>query len=164
MSPLTHSTAPRAGGAAATGSRSSPGRLWNAWALAARLAGAVALVVVGVVHLYEYAHFYSAIPTIGPLFLLNFAGAVVLSLALLSPLERRAGRRGELLVSLAALAGAAQAAIGFVFLAVSEHGTLFGFHEPGYDPGGMAVTRVAEVAAVVLLGAHLVIKTSTRRR
>jgi hypothetical protein len=127
----------------------------GAWALAARLAGALALIVVGVVHLREYAGQYAAIPTIGTLFLLNFAGAAALSLVLLSPLERWA-RRGRLLVALAALGGVAQAAIGFVMLEVSEHGSLFGFHEPGYDPTGIAVAQVAEVATVVLLGAHLV--------
>jgi hypothetical protein len=137
------------------------------WALAARFAGALALATVGVVHLEEYANLYSTIPTIGILFLLNFAGATVLALALLCPVERWAGRRGGAVVALAALGGVALAATSFVSLAISERTSLFGFHEPGYDPTGIAVSRVAEVAAVVLLAAYLIArfaaKTPTRR-
>ena len=50
----------------------------RSWALAARYAGALALLAVGLVHLQQYLKLYSEIPTIGPLFLLNFAGATAL--------------------------------------------------------------------------------------
>jgi hypothetical protein len=139
----------------------------GSWWLAARFAGALALLAVGVVHLQQYLKLYSDIPTIGTLFLLNFAGAAALSAVLLAPVERWAGTRGSALAALAALGGVALAATAFVFLAVSEHTTLFGFHEPGYDPTAIAVSRVAEGAAVVLLGAYLIArfrhKTSTGR-
>jgi hypothetical protein len=139
----------------------------GAFGLAARFAGALALVAVGVVHLQQYVRLYSAIPTIGPLLVLNFAGATALALVLVLPLERWAGRRGSALVALAAGGGVALAATAFVFLAVSEHTSLFGLHEPGYDPTAIALTRVAELATIVLLGAflttRLLLKPSTRR-
>lgn len=134
----------------------------GAWWLAARLAGALALLVVGAVHLEQYVRLYSGIPTIGTLFLLNFAGATALTVVLASPVETLAPRHGSRLVALAALAGVALAVSAFVFLAVSESTTLFGFHEPGYDPTAIAVSRVAEVAATVLLGAHLVARFAAR--
>jgi hypothetical protein len=77
----------------------------------ARALGAIALLVVGGVHLEQYtvAHF-SVIPKIGPLLLVNFIAATSLGLLLLIPI-RRSARRGRLLFdSLAALAGIALAA------------------------------------------------------
>jgi len=120
-----------------------------------RLIGALALLSVGAVHLQQYDRLYSAVPTIGPLFLLNFAAATALGLALLSPLGRWAGRWGGLLVTLAAAAGVALAAGTFVMLTIAEHRPLFGFQEPGYDPAGIAASRGAEIATVVLLGLYL---------
>src|SRR3954463_3160177 len=83
---------------------------WSSAALAARFMGALSLLAVGAVHLQQYEYLYSAIPTIGTLFLLNFAGATVIGLGLLVPLERLLGRWGGPAVSLLALGGAAQAA------------------------------------------------------
>jgi hypothetical protein len=135
------------------------------WALAARFAGALALVVVGVVHLQQYLDLYSTIPTIGTLFLLNFAGAASLAIVLLTPVERWFGRRGGAVSVLAALAGVALCAIAYASLEISERSSLFGFHEPGYDPTAIAVTRVAEIAAAVLLTAYVIARrrTSTSR-
>jgi uncharacterized membrane protein len=155
----------------ASGTRSSrttaDSRHAGAWALGARFAGALALAAVGVVHLQQYVELYSTVPTSGTLFLLNFTGAVLLALVLLCPVERWAGGRGEALTAIAAVGGIALAGIAFVFLAVSEHSSIFGFHEPGYDPTAIAVARIAEVAAVVLLAAYLIarfaLNTSTRR-
>jgi hypothetical protein len=130
--------------------------------LVVRFAGALALVVVGAVHLDQYLDLYSSIPTIGTLFLLNFAGAAALALVLFCPVEGWAGARGSALAALAALGGVVLAASSFVFLAVSEHTSLFGFHEPGYDPTAIAVSRVAEVATVLLLGAYLVVRFLAR--
>src|SRR5262245_15971846 len=57
----------------------------------ARYVGALALIVTGVVHLQQYyAVYYRVIPTIGPLFLVNFIIGVALGLALLAPLQHRA--------------------------------------------------------------------------
>jgi hypothetical protein len=137
-----------------------PAPLWSALA---RLLGALAVLAVGAVHLQQYLWLYHGVPTIGTLFVLNFAGATVLGLALLAPVERIAGRRGPLLLALLSLAAIALAATSFVFLLVSEHTPLFGFTEPGYDPTAIAAARAAEIATVVLLGAHL-LATRTRPR
>jgi hypothetical protein len=136
--------------------------------LTVRALGALAVVAVGAVHLHEYLGLYSAIRTIGMLFVLNFAGATVIGLGLLAPVERLAGRRwGGAAVGLLALAGVALAAAAFAFLLISEHTPLFGFMEPGYDPPGILASRIAEIAAIVLLGAFLVARfiarTSTGR-
>ena len=52
---------------------------------ATRFLGALSLLAVGAVHLQQYDYLYSTIPTIGTLFLLNFAGATVIGLGLLAP-------------------------------------------------------------------------------
>ena len=130
----------------------SRGWVW----LAARLLGALAVLTTGGIHLYEFGHFYSQIPTIGTLFLLNFLGATAIGLGMLAPIERIAGRHGSTIVVLLAFAGIALAAVAFAFLLVSEQTPLFGFKEPGYDPTGIAAVRAAEVGAVLFLGAFLV--------
>jgi hypothetical protein len=132
--------------------------------LTARLFGALSLFAVGAVHLQQYDDLYSAIPTIGTLFVLNFVGATAIGFALLAPVERMAGRRGSAAVALAALGGIGLAATSFVFLFVSERTRLFGFQEPGYDPAAIAFSRVAEAAAVVLLSAFLVARVVARVR
>jgi hypothetical protein len=127
-----------------------------AW-LVPRLLGAFALLAVGAVHLQQYVTLYSGIPTIGALFVLNFAGATVIALGLLAPLEIVLGRRwGGRAVGLLALGGIALAATSFVFLAISEQTPLFGFMEPGYDPSAILASRIAEVGTVLLLGAYAV--------
>jgi hypothetical protein len=120
-----------------------------------RMLGAVAVLVIGAVHLEQYfgVHF-NVVPVIGPLFVLNFAGAMVIGLGLLVPSVRM-----HLVHVLLALAGIGLAATSFVFLFVSEHRPLFGFQEYGYRPA-IIVALVAEAAAVLLLGAYL----SFRRR
>jgi hypothetical protein len=117
--------------------------------------GALATLAVGAVHLQQYDKLYSAVPTIGTLFVLNFVGATVIGVGLLLPLERLAGRFGAAAVGLLAAGGVALAATAFVFLLVSEHTPLFGFMEPGYDPAAIAASRGAEIATVVLLGTFL---------
>ena len=135
-----------------------------AWSLATRVLGALATLAVGAVHLQQYSKLYSDVPTIGTLFVLNFAGATVLGVALLAPIERLAGRFGHVVVALLALAAIGLAATAFAFLLISEHTGLFGFKEPGYDPAGIAAARISEIAAVVLLGAFLVAHVTQRRR
>jgi hypothetical protein len=124
--------------------------------LAARLLGGIAVVTTGAVHLYEFEHFYSQIPTIGTLFFLNFLGATAIGLGLLAPTERIGGRYGSALMVLLAAAGIALAAVAFAFLSISEQTPLFGFKEPGYDPTGIAAARSAEIATVLFLGAYLI--------
>ena len=128
-----------------------PGWLW----LASRLLGALAVLTVGAIHLYEFEHFYSQIPTIGTLFVLNFLGATAIGFGLLAPIEWISSRHGSTLLILLALAGIALASVAFAFLLISQHTTLFGFKEPGYDPTGIDAVRAAEIATVLLLGTFL---------
>jgi hypothetical protein len=60
-----------------------------------RTVGALSLLAVGSIHFQQYLYFYSAIPTIGTLFVLNLVGATVLGLGLLAPVERFLGRWGS---------------------------------------------------------------------
>ena len=123
--------------------------------LAARLLGALAVLATGAIHLYEFEHFYSQIPTIGTLFVLNFLGAIAIGLGLLAPIEWIGGRHASTLLILLALAGIALATVAFAFLLISQQTPLFGFKEPGYDPTGIDAVRAAEVATVIFLGAFL---------
>jgi hypothetical protein len=136
--------------------RAAAGRRPDPW-LAVRALGALAVLVVGIIHLQQYFKLYSAIPTIGTLFVLNFAGATAIGLGLLAPVEHLLGRRfGAAAVGLLALAGVGLAATAFVFLAISEHTPLFGFMEPGYDPTAILASRLAEGAAILLLTGFLI--------
>jgi hypothetical protein len=135
---------------------------WASWTwLVARGLGAVAVIVVGVIHLDQYKGAYGDVPTIGALFMVNFVAAIVIGVALLSPLEH-VGRLGAVLVGLVALAGIGLAGGSFVMLLISEHSTLFGFHEAGFAPTAIARSRQFEIAAVVLLGIGLVARFATR--
>jgi hypothetical protein len=136
---------------------------YQSWvALAARFIGAGSLLAVGAVHLQQYEYLYSAIPTIGTLFVLNFVGATVLGLGLLAPVERLFGRFGGAAVGLLALGGVVLTATAFMFLLISERTPLFGFMEPGYDPPALMASRVAELVTVGLLGCYLVVRFAGR--
>ena len=123
-----------------------------------RVLGGLAVLVVGAVHLEQYfAVHFDVVPVIGPLFALNFAGAVVIGLGLLLPFARL-----HVLRVLLALGGAGLAATSFVFLFLSEHRTLFGFQDHGYRPA-ILVALVAEVAAVLSLGGYLAVRARRDR-
>jgi hypothetical protein len=124
--------------------------------LTTRCLGALSLFAVGAVHLQQYDDLYSAIPTIGTLFVLNFVGATILSVGLLVPFERLSRRWGPLVVAALALGGIALAAVSYVFLLIAERRPLFGFMEPGYNPGAIRFSQVTEIATVALLGVYLV--------
>jgi hypothetical protein len=126
----------------------------------ARALGAIALLIVGGVHLEQYtvAHF-SVIPTIGPLFLGNFIAATSLGLLLLMPI-RRSARRGRLLFdSLAAFAGIGVAAGALAALLISENRPLFGFMEHGYR-----LEIVIAIASEAIAIASLVVFLATANR
>ncbi|HEX6789356.1 MAG TPA: hypothetical protein VF091_08955 [Gaiellaceae bacterium] len=127
-------------------------------AMTFRALGAIAVLVVGAVHLEQYfgVH-YNVVPIIGPLFVLNFAGATVIGLGLLVPAVRM-----RVLHVLLALGGIGLAATSFVFLFVSESRPLFGFEEYGYRPA-IIIALAAEAAAVVLLGAYLALRAGASR-
>jgi hypothetical protein len=118
---------------------------------AARLIGALSILGVGGVHLQQYASGYSAIPTIGTLFVLNAVSAGVVGVGLLLPLQRMLGpSRGNGAVGVLALAGVAIAVGSLVALFISETGTLFGFSENGYDTPIVIAIAVEAVATVLL--------------
>jgi hypothetical protein len=118
----------------------------------ARVLGALALLAAGAIHLQQYFSLYSHVPTIGPLFVLNFAGAGAIALGLLVPVERLWGSL--------ALAGALMAGTALAFLLIAERATLFGWTEAGYYSTAIVLVLVTEGLAVVLLGTFLL---STRR-
>jgi hypothetical protein len=122
-----------------------------------RTLGAIAVLVVGAVHLQQYfAEHFDVVPLIGPLFALNFAGATLIGLGLLVPAARL-----RTLHLLLALGGIGLAATSFVFLFVSERQPLFGFQDYGYRTA-IVVALAAEAVAIVSLVAYLA--TRARRR
>lgn len=131
-------------------------------ATASRTLGALALLLIGGLHYQQYQYdFYSAIPTIGPLFLLNAISGTALGLYLLAPVRSRLGRRGKLLDQLAALSGIGVAAGGLAGLLISEHTPLFGFMEHGYR-FVIVLAIAADAAAIVLLTVFLVRAQASR--
>jgi len=117
---------------------------------ALRFLGAAALLGVGAVHLEQYigVHF-RVVPVIGPLFLLNFIGSVLIAAGLFLPLRRLHG--------LLALGGIGVGVVSIVFLELSEHGGIFGFQDYGYRTA-IVVALAAEAAAAVLLAAYLAVR------
>jgi hypothetical protein len=132
--------------------------------LVTRLLGAVAVLVIALIHLQAYGGPYSAVPTIGELFLLNVAAAAVIGVTLLAPLEHVLGRRSAVAVVLVTTAGIALALVSLLMLVLAERGTLFGFHEPGYDPTAIWRSRVAEIVAACLLTTSLTLRALTPSR
>jgi hypothetical protein len=125
--------------------------LLRAGALTAYVLGAALLGLEGAVHVQQYAQIFHAVAWVGPLFLANAVGAVVLIAALAYPRTRQ----------LAALAGVVLSAVALGSLAVSYGQGLFGWQEGGFrTPVELAV--IAEVGAVILLSAGLAL-TALRR-
>jgi hypothetical protein len=117
-----------------------------------RLLGALATLVVGAVHLQQYADFIADVPTIGVLFLLNGLGAGVLAIMLVT---RRA--------VLGAIGAVALSAGALVSLLISmSDGGLFDYTEPAFR-SAVVVSVAAEVAAIVLLAAYLAARRAPRR-
>jgi hypothetical protein len=124
---------------------------------ASRYLGSLLLIGIGVIHLYEYSSdHYSVIPVIGPLFVLNFAVAVVLALLIAAPLERLP-RVGPAVLRLVMVAGIGFAAATIAGLLISESSTLFGFHEQGYRTT-ITLSLVFEAGVIVLFGLLLALE------
>ena len=127
----------------------------------ARCLAAAALLVVGGVHIQQYlVEHYASIPTIGPLFLLNFIAATVTGLVLLARAGASERRFARLIDDIAAIAGIGISAGALTALLISERTPLFGFMEQGYRTA-IVVAIASEAAAIVLLTAFL---ASARRR
>jgi hypothetical protein len=124
--------------------------------------GAVAVLATGVDHIQQYyGADYSTVPTIGTLFFLNFVSAVVITIGLIAPLGRFAGRNADAIRTLFAVGGIGLGLVSLIALFVSESSGLFGFVEHGYRTP-IALAIVAEAAAVVLLGIFLAATLTTR--
>ena len=119
---------------------------------AMRFIGALAILAVGAVHLQQYIGAdYSAIPTIGTLFLLNGIGTAVIGIGLLAPIKCLAAPlKADTAIGLLALGAVAIAVGSLVALFISESGSLFGFSESGYRAAIVAAI-VAEAATIALL-------------
>jgi hypothetical protein len=121
----------------------------TAWASdALRYLGALATIVVGAVHLQQYADFIHDVPTIGVLFLLNGAGAGAVAVMLAT---RRA--------TLAAAGGIALSLGAIISVAISMTAAngLFDYIEPTFRAPVM-IAVVAEAAAVLSLLAYLLVQ------
>lgn len=120
-----------------------------------RVVGALATVVVGAVHLQQYADFIKEVPTIGVLFLLSGLGAGLACL-LLATRARVLG----------ALSGIGVSAGALVAIAISRYaeGGLFDYVEPALR-APVLISIVAELIAVASLAAYMAgIRSSARRR
>ncbi|HET7046830.1 MAG TPA: hypothetical protein VFI54_01050 [Solirubrobacteraceae bacterium] len=129
-----------------------------------RLIAAASLLAIGAVHLQQYiVQDYRVIPTIGPLFLLNFIAATVLGLYFVVPARARVARVRLIADTTAALSGMGVAVGGLVALIVSEHTPLFGFMEHGYR-FAIVFTIASEVVAILALGIFLVLSLAATRK
>ena len=117
---------------------------------------------MGAGHLEQYTvGHYSAVPTVGSLFLANFVAATVFGLALLAPLGATSRRLGQLIHAAAALGGLAVAAGALAALLASERTSVFGFMEHGYRLE-IVIALAAEAVAIVALGSVLALTWQRR--
>ena len=118
--------------------------------------GALGVLATGIDHIEQYSvDSYSTVPTIGTLFLLNFIASVVLTIGLIAPLTRVAGRYADAVRGLFAVGGIGLGVSSLAGLFVSETSGLFGFVEHGYRMA-IVVAIVVEAAAVVFLSVFLI--------
>jgi hypothetical protein len=121
----------------------------------ARYLGAVSLLLVAAIHAQQYYDdYFSAVPTIGTLFLLNVIGAGALGLLLLAPVELAGQRVATAVLAPTALGGIGLAVGTFAGLIVSEYTPLFGFMESGYRLA-IVLSLLFEALAAVLLSAYV---------
>lgn len=120
-----------------------------------RWVGAAAILVVGAIHVQQYADFIKDVPTIHQLFLLTGLGAggicVTLALAARAPILGALGALGGIAMSLGALISVA--------ISLYAAGGLFNYRESSYRLP-IVIAIVAEVIAIAALTAHL---ASSRR-
>jgi len=129
----------------------------------ARYLGAVSLLMVAAIHAQQYYDaYFSAVPTIGRLFMLNIVGASVTGLLLLAPVRLLGRRVGAAILVPAALAGICVAAGAFTALVVSEYTPLFGFMESGYRLA-IELSLLFEGLATLLLAAFIAAVALDRR-
>jgi hypothetical protein len=144
---------------------SSERRKWlEAVGEVARYLGAVSLLMVAAIHAQQYYDaYFSAVPTIGRLFMLNIVGAGVTGLLLLAPVRLIGRRVGDAILVLAALGGIGVAAGAFTALIVSEYTPLFGFMESGYRLA-IELSLLFEGLAALLLTVFIAMVALERRQ
>jgi len=109
-------------------------------ALVLRLGGAGLLAYMGYIHLYLWDQFYKALPTNGPLFIIDAITAFVLTLAVLA-----VGR------AITGLVSAIFVASTLFALVISLEVGLFGFQETITGPDVVTALTIESIAVVVLL-------------
>ena len=130
----------------------------------ARYLGAVSLLMVAAIHAQQYYDaYFSAVPTIGRLFMLNIVGAGVTALLLLAPVRLLGRRASTSILVLAALAGIGVAAGAFTALIISEYMPLFGFMESGYRLA-IELSLLFEGLAALFLAAFIAAVALDRRQ
>ena len=129
----------------------------------ARYLGALSVLVVGAIHAQQYYDaYFSVVPTIGTLFLLNFVGAGVVGVVLIAPVRRLGRNIGDLILVLAALGGIGIAVGSLVSLLISEYTPFFGFMESGYRLA-IVLTLVFDALTTVFLAVFVLNVARTRR-
>jgi hypothetical protein len=130
----------------------------------ARYLGAISLLMVAAIHAQQYYDaYFSAVPTIGRLFMLNVVGAGAAALLLLAPVKLLGRRASASILVLAALAGIGVSAGAFTALIISEYTPLFGFMESGYRLA-IELSLLFEGLATLLLTAFIAIEALSHRR
>jgi len=129
----------------------------------ARYLGALSLFVVGAIHAQQYYDaYFSVVPTVGTLFLLNFVGAGMLGVVLIAPVRRLGRNVGDLILVLASL-GAIGIALGsLVSLLISEYTPFFGFMESGYRLA-VVLSLVFDALTTVFLGVFVLAPARARQ-
>jgi hypothetical protein len=113
--------------------------------------GALALAGEAAVHIQQYVSIFNEVDTVGPLFLANAAASLAAAIGLAFGRTR----------TFAALDGVATSVVALAGLVVSYGQGLFGWHEAGFRTP-IAVTVIAEVAAVLLLATALAASSRAR--
>ena len=120
---------------------------------ALRYAGAVLILVVGAIHLQQYAVLIKDVPTIGELFLLNAAGAAVIAAMLVTGV-RLLGAVGGILLSAGAVVS---------ILIARTSGGLFEYVEPTFRTP-VLLSVIVEAAAILALVTYLVARRKDEGR
>ena len=143
---------------------STPNRSVDVAGELARYLGAVSLFLVAAIHAQQYYDaYFSVVPTIGTLFLLDVVGAGAAGLVLLAPVRLLGRRLGDAIFALAALAGIAVAVGSFAALLISEYQPLCGFMEFGYRLA-IVLSLLFEGVAALLLSVFLATLALQHRR
>jgi hypothetical protein len=129
-----------------------------------RYLGAASVLAVGAIHAQQYYDdYFSVVPTIGTLFLLNFIGAGLVGAILIALVRRLPHGLGDLVLTLAALAAIGIAAGSLVSLLVSEYTPLFGFMESGYRLA-IVLALLTDGLTILFLGVLLLLLALGRNR